>query len=93
MINQKKPTSMLAIQENMTSALPSVMIGREGVSIKKKRPFSYNDPPPQNYPPSPSSTPQVRYDKDPLYDKLQKWGFILAVLVIVGYAIYRLLFG
>jgi len=90
--NQNKSTSMLSIQENMTSALPSVMLGKEGISVKKQRPTPYFNPPPKKYPPNPNSPP-VQYDKDPLYDKLQKWGMLLAVLVVIGYATYRLLFN
>ena len=69
--------------ENVTSGLPKVMLGGDGLSIKKP-----NDPK-EPIPPKPFPTDDKDIDKT--MEETRKWGLRIIVGIVMIYAAYRLI--
>ena len=73
--------------DNVTGGMPKIMLGREGFSVKK--PNENPNFPKKPIPPKPF--PADNSDLDPLMEKLRKYGLIGMILIVAGYAAYRLI--
>ena len=82
-LEERKNKSSLSIG-NITSAIPHVYIGSSGIQVGNK--------PKTNTLPIPIHN--VFDEKEQkVINRLKKWGLILAVVVVVGYAAYRIVSG
>ena len=89
------------IGNQVQSSVPHIMIGTEGISTKgnsapAQLPQRVQQPVPPGTPMQPRVPIQPRQypmdSTDKLYGDIRKWAFVIAVLAVIGYAAYRLLF-
>ncbi|HDK42513.1 MAG TPA: hypothetical protein ENG87_03980 [Candidatus Pacearchaeota archaeon] len=87
---QNKPIQK---QEYGIGNLPKVMLGSEGISIQRASQTQNQAEYHPSHTKKPSPKPIPQYTEDPTFAKVRKWGLIICVVIVVGYATYRLFFG
>ena len=90
---------------NNRKNIPHLVIGKGGIQTNNqnmqnypqnycpycKRPYNYtNMPPNTNF--KPQNRPEDKDYKD-TFTKIRNWGLWIAISIVIGYAVYRLLWG
>ena len=88
--------SLKQIGQEARSTIPSIYISQDGISTSNQPKAHQPQPTPPMRPSYPKPVPQpfqYQSKSDEMYNKIMKWGFVIATLVVLGYAGFRLLFG
>ncbi len=80
-------------QEYGIGNLPRVMLGNGEISVQKGlKPQNQGGFQPQHTK-KPHTKHPPQHIEDPTFAKVRKWGLIICVVTVIGYAVYRLFFG
>lgn len=75
----------------INSNVPHLYIGSNGISTKQQAPYPNQKVKP-NYPPKTYQYPNFKTKEQIIFEKVRWWGLAIAVSLVIGYAVYRILF-